>query len=149
MTYRTATRVGLGYLLIGALTVGLWAALAPRSFYDGFPGFGRAWISVDGPYNEHFVRDVGGLHLALAVLLVSAIVALNRAMVTTAAVASLAWGIPHLVYHATTTDALRTTDNLLNLGGLTASAALPLLLLWAAPRLERDEPSPAAGPPPR
>lgn len=50
---------------IGAF-VGVWAAGFPQSFYDSFPGFGFVWISVDGPFNEHLIRDVGSLYLALA-----------------------------------------------------------------------------------
>lgn len=49
------------------LSVGVWATLFPRSFYDSFPGFHRIWVGVDGPYNEHLARDVGSLYLALTV----------------------------------------------------------------------------------
>ena len=57
-------RGGLLVLAVSALTVGLWALLVPRSFYDDFPLPGRAWVSTLGPYNEHLVRDVGALNLA-------------------------------------------------------------------------------------
>ncbi len=33
-------------LAVSALTVGLWALLVPRSFYDDFPLSGRAWVST-------------------------------------------------------------------------------------------------------
>ena len=66
MTYRRWIRIALGYLAFVSLEVGIWAQFAPRSFYDDFPGLGRAWVRVDGPFNEHLVRDVGGLNLALA-----------------------------------------------------------------------------------
>jgi hypothetical protein len=46
--------------LIGGY-VGLWAAAWPRRFYDSFPGLGRHWVLALGPYNEHLIRDVGGL----------------------------------------------------------------------------------------
>ena len=55
---------------------------SPQSFYDDFPGLGRAWVSVDGPYNEHLVRDVGALNLALLVLFVVAWVRLDRQLVS-------------------------------------------------------------------
>ena len=45
-------------VVVGGST-GLWATLSPRSFYDEFPGGGRAWVAADGPYNEHLVRDFG------------------------------------------------------------------------------------------
>lgn len=68
------TRALLGYLAATGVPIGLWQLLWPRSFYVGFPGFGRAWVAVDGPYNEHLVRDVGGGTLALAALAVLALV---------------------------------------------------------------------------
>ena len=37
----------------------------PAAFYDDFPGLGRMWVAPDGPYNQHLVRDVGELNLAL------------------------------------------------------------------------------------
>ena len=47
---------------------GLQAAFAPRSFFEDFP-IGRGWISAgDANYDEHLVRDVGALFLALIVV---------------------------------------------------------------------------------
>ena len=135
MTYRTTARIGLGYLAAFAGLIGIWATLAPRSFYDDFPSLGRTWISPDGPYNEHLVRDVGGLYLAVGVLFVAAAVTLARSMVVTAAVAGLATGVPHFLYHATNTDTLGTVDNIMSLSGLGTAVAFPVLLLWVAPRL--------------
>ena len=37
-------RGGLLVLAVSALAMGLWALLAPRSFYDDFPLPGRAWV---------------------------------------------------------------------------------------------------------
>ena len=71
-------RSGLILLATAGMVVGVWALLAPQSFYDDFPGGGRSWVSVFPPYNEHLVRDVGGLNLALAVLLVFAAIILER-----------------------------------------------------------------------
>ncbi len=137
MTHRIVARIGLAYLAVNALLLGMWAVIAPRSFYDDFPGLGRAWISVDGPFNEHLVRDVGALNLALAVLLITAFVRLSKELVTIAAVSALAWGIPHFVYHAFNTDPLSTGDNILSLGGLALAVCYPVGLLYLAPRLDQ------------
>ncbi len=59
-------RIALVVVAAGTGGVGLWAQAVPRSFYDDFPGMGRMWVAVDGPYNQHLVRDVGGLNLGLA-----------------------------------------------------------------------------------
>ncbi len=138
MNFRTAARFGLGYLSIFALLLGMWAGLAPRSFYDNFPGLGMAWISADGPYNEHLLRDVGSLNLALAVVLIAAFVTLSRELVIVAAGASLAWNIPHFSYHAFNTEGFDTADIAVNLGGLAISSLFPLALLYLAPKLELD-----------
>jgi len=136
MDLRLTTRVALGYLAAVSVQVGIWALLAPRSFYDDFPGFGRAWVSIDGPFNEHLVRDVGALNLALAVVLVAAAVRLTRSSVTTAAIAALAWGVPHAAYHAVETEGYATGDIVVSLTGLVVFAALPVaLLVIVRPRL--------------
>ena len=56
-------------------------------------------MSLDGSYNEHFVRDVGGLQLGMAVVCFAAFLRPGVAMVRAAALASVAWQAPHLVYH--------------------------------------------------
>ena len=129
MTYRRWTRIALGYLAITSIIIGVWAQFAPRSFFDDFPGLGRHWVNVDGPYNEHLVRDVGGLNLGLAIVLIVAIVTLSRPMIVAACAASLAYGVPHLVYHLFNADGLATGDAVASIGGLMLFAALPILLI--------------------
>jgi hypothetical protein len=125
------TRIVFAYLSVQSSVLGVWALAAPRSFYDDFPGAGRAWISVDGPFNEHLVRDVGALNLALLIVMVAAVVRPGRQSVTIAAAAALLWGTPHLVYHALNTEGLAGGDLVASLGGLGLFVALPLsVLLW-------------------
>ena len=143
MTERTWMRIALGYLALVALQIGVWAQFAPRSFYDDFPGLGRAWVSVDGPYNEHLVRDVGGLYLALGVVIVAAMITLARVVVTTASLAVLASGVPHAVYHIAHRDGLATGDLAASLPGLVLVATIPVVLLVV---LMRSDDRPAIGP---
>ncbi len=117
--------------------IGLWALFAPRSFYDDFPGLGRTWVSVDGPYNEHLVRDVGALNLAVTALLLIAFVRLSRELVTVAGVVALVWGVPHALYHMFNTEALDSSDAVVSILGLVTFAVLGGGLIYAAPRLER------------
>ncbi len=129
MTYRLWTRIALGYLALVSLEIGLWAQFAPRSFYDDFPGLGRAWVAVDGPYNEHLIRDVGGLNLALAAVLIAAFITLSRPLIIAASIASLLYGVPHLVYHIAHADSLDTSDAVISLGGLALFAVIPIALI--------------------
>lgn len=112
-----------------ALLLGLWTAISPRSFYDDFPAFGRQWVSVDGPYNEHLLRDFGQGQLALAVLLVAAFVWPEQLLVRVAALASLVFAVPHLVYHATHLDVYDTGDQVANVLLLAAAVLLPAVLV--------------------
>ena len=129
MTYQRWTRIALGYLTLVSLEIGVWAQFAPRSFYNSFPGLGRAWVRVDGPFNEHLVRDVGGLNLALAAVLVAAFITVSRPLIIAASAASLLSGIPHLVYHLANTDKLAGGDIAVSIGGLALFAVLPLALI--------------------
>ena len=129
MTYRRWVRIALGYLALVSIVLGVWAQFAPRSFYDDFPGLGRHWVRGDGPFNEHLVRDVGGLNLGLAIILVVAMVTLARPMIVTACAASLAYAVPHLVYHIFNTDSLSTGDVAASIGGLALFAALPIVVI--------------------
>ncbi len=85
-------------LALSALAVGVQASFFPRSFYDDFP-FGRGWVAMDGLYNQHLVRDVGELNLALFVVTAAALVLASRAMVRVAAISWLVYSIPHFLYH--------------------------------------------------
>jgi hypothetical protein len=129
-------RVVLVVWAVVSVQLGIWATFAPRSFYDDYPGFGREWVRVNGPYNEHFVRDFGALNLALAVVTIAALVTLSRPMVIAVAVAWLAWSVPHLVYHLRHLDVFSTGDKVVNvflLGSLPVLAVVVLVLTLRRP----------------
>ncbi len=125
-------RAGLLILASAPLWVGLWALPFPRSFYEDFPLPGRDWVSTLGPYNEHLVRDVGALNLALGVLLVLAAVLLERRLVQVSLVAYLAYAVPYFVFHLTKGHAFSLGDNLANMVTLGVAVFLPLVLLAAS-----------------
>jgi len=110
MSRPLALRLALGYLAISGLFVGVWAAVAPHSFFSDFPGLGHMWTASDGRYNEHLVRDVGDLNLALVVVTVAAAVWSSRALVIAAAAAWIVYSVPHLAYHALNLDAVSSGD---------------------------------------
>lgn len=139
MTHQRWIRIALGYVAVVSLQVGLWALFAPRSFYDDFPGLGMAWVNVDGPYNEHLVRDVGGLNLALAIVVIAAAVTLSRHMILTAVAASLAIGVPHFIYHVVNADLLDAADATISLVGLGLAVVLPVAVAWVT--VSRLQPS--------
>lgn len=132
-------RAALAVLALTSLVLGVWATFAPRSFYDDFPGAGHHWVAVDGPYNEHLVRDFGALNLAITVVTLFALVALERVLVIAVALAWLVYQVPHLVYHARHTDVFTaTSDKVGTIASLALAVVLPLIVLLYARRLRPD-----------
>lgn len=120
--------------------IGVWALVAPRSFYDDFPGGGRSWVSASPPYNEHLVRDVGGLYLALTVVLLAAAVIMERRLVIVALVAALVNAVPHFIFHVTHVDGLSTSDQIAQTASLAVAMVVPMALLpFAVASSRRDE----------
>jgi hypothetical protein len=133
-------RVIAGILAFTALYTGGWAEFAPASFYHSFPGAGHRWISVLGPYDEHLVRDVGGLYLALCAVTVWAIIRPGALGFAQAGVGWLVFSVPHFVFHMFHLDTYGTADTIGNVVTLGGTLVLAALLL--APASTR---SPAAG----
>lgn len=123
------TRVLLIVIAGGNALVGFWAALAPQSFYDDFPGAGRHWVALDGPFNQHLVRDVGTLNLALTAIAVAALIRPTRYLVQVVAGAALINSLPHFLYHATHLDPYGSSDKVPLLGSLSLAIVAPIALL--------------------
>ncbi|GAA2849021.1 hypothetical protein Acy02nite_01190 [Actinoplanes cyaneus] len=118
----TAKTVATVILALNAALVGVWAGAFPLSFYRDFPWPGAHWVSALGPYNEHLVRDVGGLYLALLVLSVAA---LRRPVLrTTAGGAWLIFSAEHFLWHAFHLDVFPRFHQVASMVAL----SLPLLL---------------------
>jgi hypothetical protein len=132
---RLLTRILLALLAASAAWMGIWALVAPRSFFTDFPGLGWRWVVVDGPYNEHLIRDVGGLSLGLAVVNAVAAWRLTPALVATAAGAGLCVYLPHLLYHLGHREELPAAQRLAEALALTAPVASAIVLLVLATRL--------------
>jgi hypothetical protein len=103
-------RILLVFLGVPSVLIGLWAGFAPRGFYENFPGAGRSWVAPDGPFNEHLVRDVGVLNLALAVVTIAAAVWLTRPLVRATALPGS--HIPSRTSYTTSGTAGRSTHRI-------------------------------------
>lgn len=131
-------QLAVAVIAAGSAVIGGWAQLFPRSFYDDFPGLGRAWVAMDGPFNEHLVRDVGGLNLALAFVALMALVSGSVLLARTAGGAALLYGVPHLVYHASHLGPYSTGDAVALVGSL-GFVAIAAVVAVVAPAV--DHPS--------
>ena len=122
-------RIALVILALSSGPIGLWATFAPKSFYDNFPGGGRHWVAIDGPYNHHLVVDFGSGQLALTVLALAALYWMTRPLIISTAAAYLVASIPHELYHATHLPDMGTTDKVVQLSGLALAIVVALYLL--------------------
>jgi hypothetical protein len=145
-------RLAAAVLAVSALFVGGWAALAPLSFYRDFPLPGRAWVSGLGPYNEHLVRDVGGLYLALLVLAAWAALRPTEDLLRVAGASWLIFGVLHFAFHAGHLAMFSTFDRvtmLIALGGtvlLAAVLVIPSGAPWTLPHPQSPSSTPATSP---
>ncbi|NUT49494.1 MAG: hypothetical protein HOV94_19630 [Saccharothrix sp.] len=123
-----AKRWMAGVLAFAAAYQGVWAAAFPLSFYEDFPGPGLHWVAALGPYNEHLVRDVGALNLALLVLSVWAVRRQTQdAMVVTGAAWSI-YNAIHFLWHVLHLEVFRTIDKISVVTVLAALLILSVLL---------------------
>lgn len=130
--HRRWDAIALGVIAISMLPAGLQAAFAPRSFFDDFP-LGRSWIAHDGDaYNEHLVRDVGVLFVAL--ILATGWVVIRRLPTRAIATAWLLQGTLHVAHHARHLGGYDTVDTVGLIGSLVLVPLLAVIALWSAPR---------------
>ena len=139
--HERVARIILALLVVVGIVIGVWAAFDPHGFYRSFPGGGRQWVAVDGPYNQHLVRDFGALNLALAAVALVALWRPRRELLIAVAVGNLAYDVPHLVYHLRHLDVYDTADKVANVASLSSALVLPLILLAVALRTS-DRPPP-------
>jgi hypothetical protein len=108
------------------------AAFDPRGFFDGFP-LGRGWVGHGlDTYDEHLVRDVGGLLLGMIVITVWVVA--RDAPTRGVALGWLVQGTLHLVHHSRHLDGWAASDAIGLIGSLVIVPVLALTALLAAPR---------------
>jgi hypothetical protein len=123
-------RAGLGILAALQAIVGVWALLAPVSFYSSFPTAGHAWVSLLPPFNEHLIRDVGEFSLALTVVLAAAAVSGQRLLSMVAICALAVYAVPHAVYHALHLEGFPTADAVAQMVGIGLHLVLVGVVGW-------------------
>ncbi len=117
-----AARGCLGAIGLLMVPAGVQGAFAPRSFFEDFP-FGRGWIAAQGgSYDEHLVRDVGVLFLALIIVTLWA--SWRGEFMVPVATAWLVQGVGHLADHLGHLDGLAGLDRV---GLVVSLAVIPAL----------------------
>jgi len=132
------TRGALVVVGVAQAYTGVWGLLAPKSFFDDFPGAGHHWVAALGTYNQHLVRDYAAAELGLAVLLLAAAIWFTPHVVLIAGGSFLAATVPHFLYHLTTTGSFTSVDNEASLGSFGVEIVLVALAMFTVTYGERS-----------
>lgn len=123
-------RVASGITIVATLVflvTGLWAMLAPASFY--------VWVAPFPPYNRHFLHDAGAFQIGLGATLLLALRWRNALFVTLLGVG--AGATLHALSHILDRDLGGRRSDPLSLGLLAALLLLAALRQWNVARKER------------
>jgi hypothetical protein len=134
-------------LAVPQLLIGLWAYVAPESWFDSFPGFDPRLVAALPPYNEHLASDVGAGFLSTGTALLVAAIWANRTGVRVALIAFAAFTVPHVAYHvAHPADVLSTVENATNVLALATTLVLAALFAFGSTDRSPLERAPACEP---
>ena len=117
-----AVAVGAGLFF---LAFGLWAMVAPHSFFDAVARF--------EPYNQHFVQDVGAFQIGLGAVLILSVIDATRGALPVALMGAGVGSAAHLVSHLVGLDLGGTPET-----DIPSFAAVTLLLLVAGVMARRQ-----------
>jgi hypothetical protein len=131
-------KICLGLIAFIGLGIGVWASVWPLDFYGAFPGCGRTWVSLDGPYNEHLVRDTGALNLSLGVLAAFGLFRPQSVEPRVVGVSATFYALPHFIYHAGKLELYLPLDQALILLANGLGLAACLVLCFQRPLVERS-----------
>jgi hypothetical protein len=137
-------RILLAINFVVLLPLAFWPLASPKGFYDNFPGGGFHWIDVNGPYNEHFIRDFGSLNAAMLVVVGFAIWKMSPSLVQAAGLAIAVGALPHAIYHLSHTDVYKSSEKFVAVGPLVLQVFMGLAIAML-PSLSNRDRTPAPG----
>jgi hypothetical protein len=106
-------RLLLAFNIVALIPLAIWPLVSPKGFYDNFPGGSYHWIDINGPYNEHFLRDFGALNAALLVVALYAFWKLTPSLVQAAGLALAIYALPHAIYHLNHLDVYKSSEKVI------------------------------------
>lgn len=117
-----------GTVVLSAV-LGVWAYFLPQAFFDHFPIVLGEWVSTDGPFNEHLVRDHGAMYLALGA---AGVYGLIRPSLPVYRVLGIVWsvfGALHFAYHVWHLDHLGQVEATAQLIALVVALGLGIAMV--------------------
>ncbi|MEY2418777.1 MAG: hypothetical protein QOG90_1457 [Actinomycetota bacterium] len=130
MTRTRWVQVLLGFNLVTLLPLAVWPLASPRNFYDKFPGGPYHWIDINGPYNEHFLRDFGALNAALVVILIFALWKPTTSLLQATGLALAVYALPHAIYHLSHLDVYKSSEKFIATAPLVLQFVMGLAVVW-------------------
>jgi hypothetical protein len=127
---RAVARVLLAYSALGCALPGLWATLAPRSFFRDFPGGPWHFVAPLPPFNAHLVADVGAFYVAFAIVFAWAAARPDRRLVVPLALGWTAFAALHLGWHAAHLTPFSPGAAIAQLASLASVLVAPALAAW-------------------
>jgi hypothetical protein len=128
MGARAFLRFGLAGIAAEMLLIAIPASIAPSWFFHWFL-FGRGWAGAIGPYNSHYVLDLGYTYLGLGAVVAWAAVRLGRELCRAALVGSILGNLPHVLFHFFHAHAISFWDNVAQDGLLVATVVMAVVCL--------------------
>lgn len=129
--------VVLVLLAVPNLITGAWGVLAPRHWFDRFPGWAPRLVGAYPPFNEHLAADAAAGLLAIGVAAAIAWRWRDRRVVLASTATVLAFAAPHAVFHLTHPSDLLTggeqATNDLALVAAVIGAAVVAMAAWRSP----------------
>jgi hypothetical protein len=132
MSARSWLRLGLVFLVVTETATGAWQYFFSKSFFAYFPT-----VSLDPPFNEHLMSDVGGLNLGMTVVVAFAAVYMEYRLICGALSGYTVFAISHLIFHASHSDRFTTSDAINVVTGLAVYAVIPVALILLARRTQK------------
>lgn len=128
---RTTTHqyAALAGTVVLSAVLGVWAYFLPQAFFDHFPIVLGEWVSTDGPFNGHLVRDHGAMYLALGA---AGVYGLVRPSLPVYRVLGIVWsvfGVLHFAYHVGHLDHLGQMEATAQLIALVVALGLGIVML--------------------
>lgn len=132
-TGRIWKRVALIVLSVPNLMAGMWGLVAPRDWFDNFPGWAPRLVAALPPYNEHLATDAAAGLFASGVLAAVAAWWLRRDVILVAMVGYLAFAAPHALFHVVNpAETMTASEDVMNAASLVVAVVLAIVLLVTA-----------------
>jgi hypothetical protein len=122
-----------GLYALGALNlaIGLYGVISPHGFYENVLG-----VDLLGPYNQHFMSDIGGFYLGFAIAFLLAARSLSPDLIRGICAGYAVTQLLHFLYHITHLGRFSAGEAIAQTIGLAIILAAPVICTMLTARLD-------------